>query len=307
MTSFPAGGIIPPVVTPFNTDGSIDRDGVRRVVEHLVDAGCHGLFALGSTSQVAYLTDAQRAELIADIVAATAGRVPVLVGCIEQTASRVIAQAQRMRDVGADAIVATGPFYALNDMAETGDHFRAIAQAVDLPLVAYDVPVRVPGKLPVELLLQLGVEGVIAAVKDSSGDDISFRRLVAMNRAAGSPLKLFTGHEMLCDTAMLMGADGIVPGYANVDPHGYVRLYEAAVAGDWAAAVREQERLNAGFEIVFQAPGRSGDAGGVGAFKAAMVHRGIIDRATMPFPLVELEGEPLQRIQAIVDREFAGV
>ncbi|GAB3707263.1 dihydrodipicolinate synthase family protein [Mariniluteicoccus flavus] len=305
MTTFPRGGIIPPVVTPFTPTGEIDRDGVRRVVDLLVEAGCHGLFALGSTSQVAYLTDGQRAQLIADIVAAANGRVPVLVGAIELTSARVIDQARRLTDVGADAIVATGPFYAMNDLVETADHFRAIHAAIDLPLVAYDVPVRVPGKLTPELLMTLGSEGVIVAVKDSSGDDISFRRLVAMNRAAGSPLTLFTGHEILCDTALLMGADGIVPGYANVDPHGYVRLFDAARAGDWAAAVAEQERLNAGFDIVFQAPGRSGDAAGVGAFKAAMQRLGHIDHAGMPFPLVALDGDPLARVQAIVDQQYA--
>src|SRR5699024_7786298 len=91
-------------------------------------------------------------------------------------------------------------------------HFRAIAEATNLPLYAYDIPVCVNVKLPVDMLMRLAADGVIAGVKDSSGDDVAFRWLCQANEDAGHPLRIFTGHEVVVDGAYLSGADGSVPG-----------------------------------------------------------------------------------------------
>lgn len=294
-------GVIPPVITPFTAAGDVDHAALAGVVEHLVRGGVHGVFALGSTGEVAYLDDAQREAVVSTVVAAVAGRVPVLVGAIDTTSARVAHAVRRAEELGADAVVATAPLYAINDLAEIERHFRAIAAATRLPLFAYDIPVRVRTKLPADLLVRLGADGVLAGVKDSSGDDVGFRRLVAANAAAGHPLQVLTGHEVVVDGMLLLGADGVVPGLGNVDPDGYARLWEAAQAGDWGRAREEQDRLAALFEIVFQAQGRSGDAAGVGAFKTAMRHLGLIPAATMAFPVEELDDATAGRIAAIVD------
>lgn len=296
----PFEGVVPPVATPLLPDGSLDVVSLERLVECLISDGVDGLFALGSTGETAYFTDDERERILRVIARVAAGRVPIVAGAVELTANRVIATARRLVDAGADAIVITAPIYAINSPAEVADHFRAVAAAIDVPLWAYDIPVRVHTKLTAAMLVQLGVDGVIAGVKDSSGDDVGFRRLVAANAAAGSPLVLLTGHEVVVDAMALAGADGVVPGLANVDAAGYVQLWAAAARGDWRAAKAEQERLNRLFEIVFQAMGRSGDAAGVGAFKAAMVARGIIDHPTMAHPVRALDGEPLERVRTIV-------
>ncbi|MDN5726582.1 MAG: dihydrodipicolinate synthase family protein, partial [Propionibacteriales bacterium] len=108
------------------------------------------------------------------------------------------------------------------------------------------------------------------------------------------------GHELMCDGMIMLGADGLVPGLANVDPAGYVRLWDAATAGDWPSAVTEQERLADLFEIVFQAPMRSLDARGVGAFKAAMVELGTLPTGTMAHPVRAIDGPSLDAIRRIV-------
>ncbi|WP_040283531.1 dihydrodipicolinate synthase family protein [Tessaracoccus massiliensis] len=282
-------GIVPPVVTPMHDDGSVDYESLDKVVDHLIDGGMTGLFVLGSSGQVAYLTDSERDEVVRRTVERTAGRVPVLVGTPDLTARRMVEAAKRAVELGADAVVVTSPLYALNDMAEIEEHFRMVAAGVDVPVYAYNVPVRVHNYLAVDMLVRLGQEGVIAGVKDSSGDDVGFRRLVAANEAAGSPLELLTGHEILVDGMLLLGADGAVPGLANVDPAGYARLWEAAASGDWAAARDEQARIAKLFEIAFVPKGRSGDAGGIGAFKQAMASLGIIASAAMPAPLRALD------------------
>lgn len=256
---------------PFTAAGEVDFDSLDKVVEHLIAGGVNGLFALGSSGEVAYLTDAQRDAVIERVVKAAAGRVPVLAGAIDTTAHRVIDQARRAAALGAEAIVATCPFYALNDAEEIKAHFRAIAAAIDVPVFAYDVPVRLGGaKLGCELLVELGKEGVLVGVKDSSGNDVAFRRLVAANEAAGHPLALLTGHECVVDGMLLLGADGLVPGYGNVDPVRYAEMWKASREGAWDEVRRLQDEVCAGFEIVFVPQGRSADATGIGAFKTAI-------------------------------------
>lgn len=294
-------GVVPPVATPLHEDGTIDHASLSRLVDRLVAEGVSGLFALGSTGETAYFTDDQRVELLGTIVAANDGRVPIIAGAIELTAPRIIETARRLVSAGAQAIVTTAPLYTLNSASEVADHFRTIAAAIDAPLWAYDVPVRVHSKLGIDLLVQLGTEGVIHGVKDSSGDDVSFRRLIAANDAAGRPLQLLTGHEVVVDAMALAGADGVVPGLANVEAAGYVRLWDAATNGDWTTARNEQVRINRLFDIVFQPKGLSGDATGVGAFKAAMQARGIIDHATMANTVQALDADAVAGIRDILE------
>ncbi|MGW6271473.1 dihydrodipicolinate synthase family protein [Streptomyces sp. NPDC055060] len=283
-------GVIPPVVTPLDADGEIDRPSLERVVGHLIDGGVSGLFALGSSGETAYLTPGQQDEVVKVITAVAAGQVPVLAGAIETTTNRAVERARAAAGLGADAIVATAPFYTRTHATEIDRHFRDLAAAVDLPLLAYDVPVCVHSKLDPELLLPLAADGVLAGVKDSSGDDGSFRRLVLGAREL-SDFSVLTGHELVVDAMMLSGADGSVPGLANVDPHGYVRLHEAAVRGDWAAAKAEQDRLAGLFDIVRAAdPGTaSATAAGLGAFKTALMLRGIITTRVMSPPMRSLD------------------
>ncbi|MEW2180951.1 dihydrodipicolinate synthase family protein [Streptomyces sp. NPDC005406] len=296
-------GVIPPVVTPLTADGELDRPSLERVVGHLLDGGVSGLFALGSSGETAYLTPGQQDEVIEVITSAASGQVPVLVGAIETTTNRAIERARRAAALGADAVVVTAPFYTRTHDLEIDRHFRDIAAAVDLPLLAYDVPVCVHSKLDPELLLPLAADGVLAGVKDSSGDDGSFRRLVLGARELPD-FSVLTGHELVVDAMMLGGADGSVPGLGNVDPHGYVRLHHAAVTGDWAAARAEQDRLVALFDIIRAArPGTvSATAAGLGAFKTALMLRGVISTNVMSPPMRRLDATETATIAACLDR-----
>ncbi|THA62077.1 dihydrodipicolinate synthase family protein [Streptomyces sp. A0958] len=296
-------GVIPPVVTPLTADGELDIPSLERVVGHLIDGGVTGLFALGSSGETAYLTPGEQDRVIEAITAAAGGQVPVLVGAIETTTNRAIERARRAAELGADAVVVTAPFYTRTHDTEIDRHFRDVAAALDLPVLAYDVPVCVHSKLDPELLLPLAADGVLAGVKDSSGDDGSFRRL-AIGARELPEFSVLTGHELVVDAMMLGGADGSVPGLGNVDPHGYVRLHEAAVRGDWAAARAEQDRLVALFDIIRAArPGTaSATAAGLGAFKTALMLRGIIATNVMSPPMRRLDAEETATIAACLER-----
>ncbi|MFD7919834.1 dihydrodipicolinate synthase family protein [Streptomyces sp. NPDC059740] len=289
----PLRGVVPPVCTPLDQQGEVDTASLARLVDHLIEGGVHALFALGSTSEVAYLTDRQRDTALETVRKASDGRVPVLAGVIDTTTGRVVDHARRARDLGADAIVATAPFYTRTHPREIAAHFRGIRAAVDLPLFAYDIPVSVTTKLPAGLVRELAVDGTLAGLKDSSGDEGGLRRLLvelggrdARGDGPAPGFSVLTGSELTVDAALLAGVDGVVPGIGNVDPAGYVRLYEAALAGDWARAVSEQERLTALFSMVDVGPeadmGRSSSA--LGSFKAALHLLGLIDHPATALP-----------------------
>ncbi|MCM1945998.1 dihydrodipicolinate synthase family protein [Streptomyces hydrogenans] len=296
-------GVVPPVVTPLTADGEIDTASLERLVAFLLEGGVSGLFALGSSGETAYLTDAQKDLAVDTIVGATAGQVPVVVGTIEQTTNRAIERGRAALKSGADAVVATAPFYTRTHDTEIDRHFRLVADAVDLPLLAYDVPVCVHSKLSTDLVLRLAADGVLAGVKDSSGDDVGLRYLCLGARELPD-FSVLTGHEVVVDAMLLGGADGAVPGLGNVDPHGYVRLDRLAAAGDWAAAKAEQDRIARLFEIVtVTEPGTaSATAAGLGAFKTALQVRGIIDTNVVSPPMRPLDAAETARIAEILER-----
>ena len=293
-------GVIPPVVTPLTAGGDFDYESFARNANRMIDAGVHGLFAMGSSGEVAFSTSERRDEVTSAAIEVAAGRVPVVVGVIDMQTTRVIEHAQRAQELGAQGIVATAPFYALGGPAEVERHFRVIADNIDLPLYAYDIPVCVHTKLGVNMLMRLGEEGVLAGIKDSSGDDVSFRILSIKNRDAGSPLSLLTGHEVVVDGAYMSGADGSVPGLANIDPHSYVRQWDAYQRGDWDGVREEQDRLVRLMMITQVVEGVAGFGAGVGAFKTALNLLGIFETNNMPEPVTSLTGSNVEAIAKVL-------
>ncbi|MEQ7126117.1 dihydrodipicolinate synthase family protein [Actinopolymorpha sp. B11F2] len=289
-------GVIPPVCTPFTPERELDIASLERLCGFLLEAGVAGLFVGGSTGEAAYLTDDLRTRVLQAVVGFAAGQVPVVAGAIDMTTTRVIAHARAAQKHGADSLVATAPFYSPTHPAEIAVHFRAIRRAVDLPLLAYDIPTAVHTKLPADLVGELAADGVLAGLKDSSGNIDGFR--AAIGATAGVPsFRAYTGSEVHADLALLAGGHGIVPGLGNVDPAGFVRLYEAARRGDWPAAMAEQDRLRRLFALVGVGEGRMGlYSSAIGAFKAALRMRGVITHATTSLPMIPLD-----------DRELASV
>ncbi|WP_279583047.1 dihydrodipicolinate synthase family protein [Fodinicola feengrottensis] len=240
-----------------------------------------------------------------------AGAVPVLAGVIDMTTMRVVDHVRDAEKYGCAAVVTTAPFYARINAAEIERHFRTIAGSSDLRVYAYDLPVAVGRKLPADLVLRLLADETVAGVKDSSGDDGSLRTLIAMAADAGlENASIMTGSELTVDNALRMGASGVVPGLGNVDPAGYVALYDAATDDNWEIALAEQERLLRLFRIITVAdPARIGrSAGALGAFKAALYLLGIIDCPQTMTPQLPLLAEEISVIrELLLDAELTPV
>ena len=300
MATTKFSGVMPPVVVPDTDDRELDLVSFERSINRMIDAGVDGLFFLGSSGEVVFSTDKRRYEVIKEGIRIVDHRVPVFVGIIDTETDRVIEHGRVAQELGVDALVATAPFYALGGMCEVEEHFRILHEELDLPIFAYDIPVCVHTKLPWKLLAKLGAEGVLAGVKDSSGDDVSLRCLVRESEKLGHPLTLLTGHEIVVDGAYLGGADGSVPGLANVDPEGYVRQWKAAQAGDWAAVKAEQDKLNELSHIFDCTDGVQGYGAGVGAFKTALQLMGVFESNQMLRPVKALSGANVEAIRNVL-------
>lgn len=294
-------GVIPPVVVPLTQGRELDVPSFERNVNRMIEAGVDGLFILGSSSEVVFSTDQRRSDIIQNLVRIVDGRVPVLAGIIDTETERMIEHGKRAEQMGVDALVATCPFYALQGIDEIEWSFRCLHDALNLPIFAYDIPVCVHNKLDTDMLVRLGKDGVLAGVKDSSGDDISFRYLVMGNEDAGHPMSILTGHEVVVDGAYLSGADGSVPGLANVEPYGYVRQWKAAQEGDWETVKKEQDRLARIMRITAVTKGVQGFGAGVGAFKTALQLMGVFETNQMPRPVHSLKGENVEAIKRVLE------
>jgi len=292
-------GIVPPIVTPLNDRHEVDYPGFTRVIEHLIAGGVHGLFFLGSTGEVIFHDAATRRGILEHVVKVVNGRVPVLAGAVDPTTDRVISNIRDAASIGADAVVVTAPFYTRTDQPEIIDHFHYVAEASGLPVIAYDIPVCVHVKLDRATIATLAHDGSIAGLKDSSGEAGNFRYVI--NDLADTKVWCMTGGELAVDGELLLGARGVVPGLANVDPAGYVRLYDATQRGDWETARREQDRLCRLFEIVrCGRPRTSPGAAGLGSFKTALKAMGIIAHNTTARPQRTLNTEEAVQISAIL-------
>lgn len=297
----PLRGIVTALVTPLHPDGRIDTEGLKALVDVQIGSGVHAVFPLGTTGEVSYLTTAQRVDVVGTVIEHVAGRVPVVAGVVEMSAARAIDEVRALAELRPDYLVATPPVYGDGTDGEVVAHFERIAASADAPLIAYDIPFKTHRKLTAGIVRQLVKDQTIVAVKDSSGDFRTFRGLVT--ELADSPVALLTGTEQMVDVSVMMGASGAVLGLANVDPRGFVEVYDAAVAGDWERARTAQERLVRLVQImdVGVGFGLSFDSSIFGALKHVLASDGIIASAQISSG-TPLPAEAAARIDEIVQR-----
>ena len=243
MTTLDLAGVIPPMLTPLTATEEVDHPAVQRLVDFLIAGGVHGLFILGSLGEGAYLRSAVKRELAEITVRAAAGRVPVIAGVLETSTARVVEDMKRLALPGIAAYVVTTPYYyggfGAGDLRE---HFRRVAEATDRPILAYNIPVNTHVTMKAELMLQLAGIPNIVGVKDSGGDWFEDQLLLLRQRPAG--FRVFQGNQTYSGVSLLAGADGLVPGHANVCPELLVEMYAAAQRQDAAAVWAAQARLN---------------------------------------------------------------
>lgn len=298
-------GIVTPLVTFIAPDGGPDTAAMGALVDYQIDNGIHGLLAVGSTGELGNLTDDQRVETIEIVAAASAGRVPVWAGVVGFGSTDAVIAARRAVAAGADALLVLPPMFFDSSDSELERHFSLVAEAVDVPIVAYDVPPRTPRKLPSQVIANLAQQGVLQGVKDSSGDLTAGRLTVELTSGIAG-FRPYVGSEITLDAAFLLGFQGIVPGFANVLPRPAVEIFEAHDGGERAAAHAAQVRYLELFEILRVAlPGAGGPAAAVNALKIGAAHALGLSTPAISEPMVQPTAEFVERVVGIVSRLLA--
>lgn len=220
-------GIIPPMITPLLEDQTLDLKSLNLITEHLIKGGVHGIFILGTTGESSSFSLKLKEQLIQETFRIVDGRVNVLVGMTDSALETSIYLGETARKYGAKALVSAPPFYYHLSQDELSAYYQGLADKLPLPLFLYNMPSHTKIHFEIDTVLKLSKHPNIIGLKDSSANAPYFQKLIYLLKR-NSDFSLLVGPEEILAESVLMGADGGVPGGANLFPQLYVELYEAA-------------------------------------------------------------------------------
>lgn len=234
-------GVGPALVTPMHEDGSVDFDAFERHVEYVMEGGVHFLVPCGTTGESATLDAGEQREVIEACVRAAAGRVPVMAGAGANATAKAAKLAAAARDAGADAILSVSPYYNKPTQAGLVEHYRAVADAAEIPVIVYNVPGRTGSNVQPATLLRLAreVENVWG-VKEASGD---IDQVMTILRERPEEFLVLSGEDHLTFAMMALGGDGLISVVANEAPALVSSMVDDLLAGDFDGARPTHYRL----------------------------------------------------------------
>ena len=235
-------GSIVALITPMDEGGAIDDASLRRLVDHHVAEGTAAIVAVGTTGESATLDEAEHCAVIARVVELAAGRIPVIGGTGANSTSEAIALTRCAKEVGADAALLVTPYYNKPTQEGLYLHHRAVAEAVDIPQILYNVPGRTACDMLPETVIRLCEVDNIVGLKEATGDLERVRRI---REGCGPDFALYSGDDATACDFMLLGGDGVISVTANLAPRLMREMCDAALAGDRERAHALNGRLDA--------------------------------------------------------------
>jgi 4-hydroxy-tetrahydrodipicolinate synthase len=227
-------GVFPYLVSPTDSGGKVRTDVLGRLCDHLIKSGVHGLTPLGSTGEFAYLNQSQRTSVVQATIESAKGRVPVVAGVASTSTVDAVAQARAYQKLGADGILAIlEAYFPLGD-AQVESYFRAIADAVDIPVVIYTNPQFQRSDLTLDVIAKLSGHPRIGYIKDASTN--TGRLLSILNRCSDG-IKVFSASAHIPAAVMLIGGVGWMAGPACLVPRQSVALYDLCKQKRWDEAM----------------------------------------------------------------------
>jgi len=233
-------GSIVAIVTPMFEDGSLDKDSLRKLLDWHVAEGTDGVVIVGTTGESATVSPEEHCELIKLTVDHVAGRIPVIAGSGGNSTAEAIALTRHAKEVGADASLQVVPYYNRPTQEGMYRHFKAIAEAVDLPVILYNVPGRTVADMSNETIARLAPIDNIVGVKDATGN---IGRGIELLRMVDDSFAVYSGDDPTAMALMFCGGAGNISVTANVAPRAMHELCAAAMAGDIAKAVEINNRV----------------------------------------------------------------
>ncbi len=227
-------GSIVAIVTPMFEDGSLDKDSLRKLIDWHVAEGTDGIVIVGTTGESATVSPEEHCELVKLAVDHVAGRIPVIAGTGGNSTAEAIALTRHAREVGADASLQVVPYYNRPTQEGMYRHFKAIAEAVDLPVILYNVPGRTVADMSNETIARLAPIDNIVGVKDATGN---IGRGIELLKMVDKSFAVYSGDDPTAMALMFCGGAGNISVTANVAPRAMHELCEEAIAGNIARAI----------------------------------------------------------------------
>ncbi len=287
MTSAPFGTVLTAMVTPLHEDGSVDLDAVQKVARHLVDNGHDGIVVSGTTGESPTTTGAEDGETLAAVKDAVGERAKIVAGVGTNDTRHSVELAQQAEKVGVDALLLVTPYYNKPSQRGILQHFRLVADATDVPLMAYDVPGRTGTKIALETYREMATWGSVTTVKDATGDLARTAQLVDLGFA------VYSGDDVNTLGYLAYGAAGVVSVAGHVAGNQIRAMVDAFHAGDHAEAVRLHTSLVPAFEAIMGVPNY-----GATTAKAALELLGVLDNRVVRPPLLALDEAEVADLRA---------
>lgn len=234
-------GIIPPVITPMNEDESINETELRRQVNRLIEAGVHGLFPFGTNGESYILSEKEKELILSVVVDENRGRVPVCAGSGCVGTKDAVRMSQTAEALGADVLSVITPWFAKASDEELYEHYCAVAKAVKIPVVLYNIPARTGNSISPALAKRLSDVDNIAGIKDSSGNFDNMLQYLEQTR--GKDFFVLSGNDSLIYWNLLAGGSGGIAGCANVYPETMASIYDRFMQGDLEGAKKAQDSI----------------------------------------------------------------
>jgi len=290
MTHDTFTGVFPAMTTPFHDDESIDHDTLRAHAQRLEAAGVDGVVPVGTTGESATMTHDEHVEVI-ETVADAVEDVPVIAGSGSNNTREALDLSERAAAAGADGLLLISPYYNIPEPEGMEAHFRAVADAVDLPQIIYNVPGRTGRNIAVETAVSLAEHENVVGYKAASGD--LNRTNEVIERTRGENFAVLSGDDALTLPIIAQGGSGCISVSANVEPERTVALVGSALAGDFERARELQYELGDLFRTLFVETNPI-------PINEAMEMRGI-HSATMRSPLNPLRPEHRETLRAVLE------
>jgi 4-hydroxy-tetrahydrodipicolinate synthase len=217
------------LVTPMRADGSIDSDSLHNLVEFHIESGTDAIVAVGTTGESATLTVSEHCDVVGQVVKQVNGRIPVIAGTGANSTSEAIELSQYAKDLGVDAVLLVTPYYNRPTQEGLYLHYKAIADAVDIPQILYNVPSRTACDLLPETVARLADLPNIIGIKEATGD---VSRIEQINALCNTKLELYTGEDANTVDFIVAGGQGVISVTANVAPAGMHDMCAAALEGN---------------------------------------------------------------------------
>ena len=285
-------GTITAIITPFDTDGSIDEKALRQLVNFQIDSGISGLVPCGTTGESPTLSHEEHKRVIDIVIEETNGRVPIIAGTGSNSTEEALSLTRHAYKAGADYSLQVAPYYNKPTQKGLYEHFLAIADSIDIPLIIYNIPGRTGKNIETDTLLRMAEHKNIVGVKEASGSIPQIMDIIN-NRPEG--FTVLSGDDNLTFPIIALGGDGVISVASNIVPTQVIEMVNSALQGNWSKAMQNHYHLLPLFKVLFLETNPI-------PIKTALAMKGMVKEIFRP-PLCSMELENREKLKKVLESQ----